>query len=37
MRRHDAGGESEIVPFIFAEDTEGLGDGFEDGVAAASV
>ncbi len=30
----DAGGKSEIAPFILAEDTEGLGDGFEDALSA---
>jgi hypothetical protein len=30
----DAGGQSEIAPFILAEDTEGLGDGFEDALSA---
>ena len=25
---HDAGGQSQIAPFIFAEDAQGLGDGF---------
>ena len=25
---HDAGGKSEIAPFIFSEDAQGLGDGF---------
>jgi hypothetical protein len=27
-----AGGKSESAPFILAEDPEGLGDGFEDGL-----
>src|ERR1700752_2437293 len=30
----DAGGKSEIAPFILAEDPEGLGDGFEDALSA---
>ena len=30
----DAGGKSEIAPFKLAEDTEGLGDGFEDALSA---
>jgi hypothetical protein len=30
----DAGGKSEIAPFIFVEDTEGLGDAFEDALSA---
>jgi hypothetical protein len=30
----DAGGQGEIAPFIFAEDTDGLGDGFEDALSA---
>ena len=30
----DAGGQSEIAPFIFVEDPEGLGDGFEDALSA---
>jgi hypothetical protein len=29
----DVGGKSEIAPFILAEDTEGLGDGFEDALS----
>ena len=31
---HDAGGKSEITPFILAEDPEGLGDGFEEALSA---
>ena len=31
---HDAGGKSEIAPFIFAEDTQGLGDGFVEALGA---
>jgi hypothetical protein len=30
----DAGGKSEIAPFILAEDTEGLSNGFEDALSA---
>ena len=30
----DAGGKIEVAPFILAEDTEGLGDGFEDALSA---
>ena len=30
----DARGQSEIAPFILAEDPEGLGDGFEDALGA---
>jgi hypothetical protein len=30
----DASGKSEVAPFILAEDTEGLGDGFEDALSA---
>jgi hypothetical protein len=29
----DAGGMSEIAPFILVEDTEGLGEGFEDALS----
>jgi hypothetical protein len=31
---HDTGGKREIAPFILAEDTEGLGDSFEDALSA---
>jgi hypothetical protein len=30
----NAGGKSEFARLILAEDTEGLGDGFEDGLSA---
>jgi hypothetical protein len=30
----DAGGKSEIAPFILAEHTKRLGDGFEDALSA---
>ena len=30
----DPGGQSEIVPFLLAEDREGVGDGFEDVLGA---
>jgi hypothetical protein len=33
-KHQDAGGQSEIAPFILTEDTEGLGDGFEDALSA---
>jgi hypothetical protein len=30
---HEAGGKSEITPFILTEDPEGLGDGFEEALS----
>jgi hypothetical protein len=30
----DDGGQIEIAPFILAENTEGLGEGFEDALSA---